>query len=217
MLAGNAQEAIEQAVLHRPELVAVSSQMSSCVPLVERLWREVCREDPPFLVVAPQPAPPRHVNHWPGGNFSPHAEYAASFARAVLNLLAANRNAKVELRDEIVWEGLRLDRSGYHAVLDGQVLDLTLTEFNILWALARQPDRVRTRQELVEASRGIHADIKARTIDVHIKSLRRKLGPRATLIATIRGVGYRLRRSARPARSAPSPEPLSAPPGAGLH
>jgi two-component system phosphate regulon response regulator PhoB len=75
----------------------------------------------------------------------------------------------------------------------GSEVALTPTEFRLLWVLARQPGRPFTRNELLDSSRGEDANALARTIDVHIRSLRQKLGEQASNIETVRGVGYRFR------------------------
>lgn len=88
--------------------------------------------------------------------------------------------------------GIEIDRIGHGARVDGQELTLTLTEFRMLWTLASQPGRVFSRQELLDTSRGDDANALERTIDVHVRSLRKKLGEKSELINTVRGVGYRM-------------------------
>jgi two-component system phosphate regulon response regulator PhoB len=79
-----------------------------------------------------------------------------------------------------------------HAVrVAGQAVDLTATEFRILNALARRPGWVLSREQIVDAARGTDAAVTGRSVDVHIVSLRRKLGTCGECIETIRGVGYR--------------------------
>ena len=68
---------------------------------------------------------------------------------------------------------------------------LTPTELRLLWFLMAQPERTYSRLELLEACRGEDNCSTERTIDVHMKSLRQKLGTRAVLLQTVRGVGYR--------------------------
>ena len=72
---------------------------------------------------------------------------------------------------------------------------LTPTEFRLLECLLRQPGRAFTRHQLMDAAIGDGAIVLERTIDVHIKTLRRKLGD-MELIETVRGVGYRFREGA---------------------
>jgi two-component system, OmpR family, phosphate regulon response regulator PhoB len=88
--------------------------------------------------------------------------------------------------------GVRVDRVRHQAFVTGQALDLTPTEFRLLECLVRQPGRAFTRAQLMDAAIGDGAIVLERTIDVHIKTLRRKLGePAGDYIETVRGVGYR--------------------------
>jgi two-component system phosphate regulon response regulator PhoB len=89
--------------------------------------------------------------------------------------------------------GIEIDRAQHRATISGEELSLTPTEFRLLWALVRQPGRAFSRHELMEAAMGDDALVLERTIDVHVKSLRQKLGARAEQIETVRGVGYRFR------------------------
>jgi len=83
---------------------------------------------------------------------------------------------------------------GRHEVLvAGEPVDLTLTEFRILHVLARRPGWVFTRYRIVEATQGEDAVVTDRSVDVHIVSLRRKLGEYGACIETVRGVGYRFK------------------------
>jgi two-component system, OmpR family, alkaline phosphatase synthesis response regulator PhoP len=88
---------------------------------------------------------------------------------------------------------------GKHQVLSGGApVELTAAEFRILHFLARRPGWVFTRQQLVDAAQGDDAYVNDRyvtdrSVDVHIVSLRRKLGAAGAAIETVRGVGYRLK------------------------
>src|SRR5207237_347244 len=73
--------------------------------------------------------------------------------------------------------GVRLDRASHRASANGQVLDLTPTEFRLLECFLRHPGRAFTRGQLMDVAIGEHAVVLERTIDVHVKSLRKKLGP----------------------------------------
>jgi two-component system phosphate regulon response regulator PhoB len=87
--------------------------------------------------------------------------------------------------------GVALDRERHEVLVDGARVELTYTEFEILWLLAAAPGRVFTRARIVESVRGAEAGITERAVDVRIVGLRRKLGPAAGRIETVRGVGYR--------------------------
>ncbi len=95
--------------------------------------------------------------------------------------------------DRVALQGVEIDRLNHQVKVEGGELMLTPTEFRLLWVLARQPGRPFSRHELMDSSRGEDANALERTIDVHIRSLRQKLGEHADLIETVRGVGYRFR------------------------
>ena len=92
--------------------------------------------------------------------------------------------------------GITLDPRSRRARAGAAELSLSRTEFNLLHAFLREPGRVFDRQALLDAVWGSEVVVGERTVDVHIKALRRKLGEAAgagPLIETVRGVGYRLR------------------------
>jgi two-component system phosphate regulon response regulator PhoB len=96
-------------------------------------------------------------------------------------------------QDKLSTQGIEIDRLNHAARTEQGELALTPTEFKLLWTLARQPGRPFSRHELMDLSRGEDANALERTIDVHVRSLRQKLGELADVIETVRGVGYRLR------------------------
>ncbi|MFO0978031.1 MAG: response regulator transcription factor [Planctomycetaceae bacterium] len=87
--------------------------------------------------------------------------------------------------------GLTVDRVLHTVTYREQPLELTPTEFRLLWTLMSQPGRPFSRLELIEVSRGQDAAALERTIDVHVRSLRSKLKGAGVLIETVRGIGYR--------------------------
>ena len=92
---------------------------------------------------------------------------------------------------------LSLDNTAHSAELVGKPLELTPTEFGILQLLVSQPGRVFTRLQLLEAAQGTSYEGYERSVDVHVKNLRRKLkeaDPGRTYIETVFGVGYRASR-----------------------
>jgi two-component system, OmpR family, phosphate regulon response regulator PhoB len=89
--------------------------------------------------------------------------------------------------------GVTVDRRRHQAAIEGLSLALTRSEFRLLDTLIRQPGRVFERADLIDAALGEDTMVMERTIDVHIRALRRKLGQRADVIETVRGVGYRFR------------------------
>ena len=88
---------------------------------------------------------------------------------------------------------LRLDFDRREALLDGEPLDLTAMEFNLLQLLAAEPGRVFTRDEILAELRGIEPNIFSRSVDINISRLRQKLDDDASnprFIRTVRGAGY---------------------------
>jgi len=92
----------------------------------------------------------------------------------------------------IHYQGLVLDPAGYQARLDGQALELTRTEFDLLHLFMRHPGRVFGRAYLLDAVWGAHYVTGDRSVDNAVLRLRRKLGPLGDRIETVWGVGYRL-------------------------
>lgn len=88
---------------------------------------------------------------------------------------------------------LAIDAGRHEVLLGGEPLSFTLTEFRILHTLVSHPGRVFTRDQLLDRITEGKSVIIDRNIDVHVRSIRRKLGGEADLIVTVRGVGYKLK------------------------
>jgi DNA-binding response OmpR family regulator len=116
--------------------------------------------------------------------------------------LAAGRVAAAEPDDvpgEIRSGELTIDEATYTARLRGRVLDLTFKEFELLKYLAQHPGRVFTRAQLLQEVWGYDYFGGTRTVDVHVRRLRAKLGAEyESLIGTVRNVGYRFVADHRP-------------------
>ena len=93
-------------------------------------------------------------------------------------------------KERIEAEGIAIDFSAHRVWVDNNEIALTLTEFKILAELLKQSGQVLTRERLRERALG-NLNVTDRTIDVHMASLRKKLGEVGTRIETVRGVGYR--------------------------
>jgi two-component system phosphate regulon response regulator PhoB len=96
-----------------------------------------------------------------------------------------------------VSQGIMVDRQRHRVTVEERPLDLTPAEFGLLESLIRQPGRVFSRSELIGSALGGDSLVLERTIDVHIRSLRKKLAAHAVLVETVRGIGYRFRDPAR--------------------
>ncbi len=113
--------------------------------------------------------------------------------KAVLRRLQNGGDAVEDASEVLVLGGLRLDIAGHRLEVDGEEVALTATEFRLLKLLLERGGRVQTRGQLLSDVWGYAEDIDSRTVDTHIRRLRRKLGSEADRIETVIGVGYRLR------------------------
>ena len=101
-----------------------------------------------------------------------------------------------EEQEESVEAGPLVIRLGRHeALLEGRAVELTHSELRLLHLLARRPGWVFTRNQILDALRGSDYVATDRSVDVHVAALRKKLGPAADCIETVRNVGYRFRES----------------------
>ena len=107
--------------------------------------------------------------------------------RLVLGRLAQrqDRGSKIQA------SGVVIDEASYSAKVHGRPLDLTFKEFELLRFLATHPSRVFTREQLLSEVWGYDYFGGTRTVDVHVRRLRAKLGDLESLIGTVRNVGYR--------------------------
>lgn len=106
--------------------------------------------------------------------------------------LLRRRDNAAEAGDLIEHLGVRVDRVRHQVLVHGEPIELTPTEFRLLECLIKQPGRAFSRHHLMDAAIGEGSIVLERTIDVHVKTLRKKLGNN-DLIETVRGVGYRFR------------------------
>ncbi len=103
------------------------------------------------------------------------------------------RASPASTEDAVEIGGLRLDPKTYRVAGDGQVVNLSPTEFKLLHFMMKHPDRVHSRARLLDGVWGDHVFIEERTVDVHIRRLRLALQPTGhdRLVETVRGGGYR--------------------------
>jgi two-component system phosphate regulon response regulator PhoB len=108
-----------------------------------------------------------------------------------IKALLRRQDPRSDDRDVIVTQGIVVDRQSHQATAGDNNLPLTKSEFSLLEVLVRNRGRAFSRAELIDAALGDDAIVLERTIDVHIRALRKKMGGYANLIETVRGVGYR--------------------------
>jgi DNA-binding response OmpR family regulator len=105
--------------------------------------------------------------------------------------LAIGRQQQNKSSSKIQASGVVIDEQSYSAKVHGRPLDLTFKEFELLRFLATHPSRVFTREQLLSEVWGYDYFGGTRTVDVHVRRLRAKLGDLESLIGTVRNVGYR--------------------------
>jgi DNA-binding response OmpR family regulator len=119
----------------------------------------------------------------------PVESYAVLLQRLKAHL--RRREQSVEVGESVTAAGVTVDRRRHRVEIGNKPIKITKSEFRLLDTLIRQPGRAFDRSELVDAALGEDTMVLERTIDVHIRSLRKKMGDAAGLIETVRGVGYR--------------------------
>lgn len=108
--------------------------------------------------------------------------------RALLRRVPLDQSTTV-----LQWDGLTINLESFEAYFEGEKLPLTATEFKLLAVMAQHHGKVFTREQLVQSVQGEGVNVIGRTVDTHVFSLRKKLGPLGDKIETSRGIGYRFR------------------------
>ena len=183
---------IERAVVHLPDVVVVRPELPDGDSA--SIYREVLKRSEgghvPVFVLAPDLCDVEL--DVPDFDHSGRLVDLAQFAQGI-STLACSTNEMRLTACHVMSHGLHLDRQAFRATLESRELKLALTEFNILWQLARNAGVVLSRQNLCPDCHEETESRACRSIDVHVRSLRAKLGDHADLIETVRGVGYRFR------------------------
>ncbi|WP_164102309.1 winged helix-turn-helix domain-containing protein [Candidatus Laterigemmans baculatus] len=194
--AHDGRDALAQAKLKLPDLILLDVML----PLMDGI--EVCRhlraaEETHDLLIMMLTARAEEADELVGFSVGADDYVTKPFSVAVLmqriRALLRRRQEMVEPRETVTVQGVSVDHRRHRAVVHGRPLPLTRSEFRLLSTLIRQPGRVFDRSELIEAALGEDTMVLERTIDVHIRALRKKLDQDADLIETVRGVGYRFR------------------------
>ncbi|MGB2560780.1 MAG: response regulator transcription factor [Akkermansiaceae bacterium] len=120
------------------------------------------------------------------------------FSPKELSLRVANllkRSGQPASGAELECGPFRFVKNSLHFYVDGELVDLTATEFKLMLFLCEQLDVPQCRHDLLVEVMGYSDEVYSRTLDTHIKRLRRKLGEHADLLETVRGVGYKISRA----------------------
>ncbi len=198
LVAHDGQEGLRKAQTLLPDLIILDLML----PVMSGL--DVCRElkagertrDIPILMLTAKTEETDQVVGFSlGADDYVNKPFGVKALMARIKALQRRREAPNDPTAVVEHLGVRIDRLRHRAFVEDRELTLTPTEFRLLECLLRQPGRAFSRHQLMDAAIGEGQIVLERTIDVHIKTLRKKIGE-ADLIETVRGVGYRFREAA---------------------
>jgi len=194
-VASDGQDALNQVQNKRPQLIILDLML----PVIDGL--EVCRRlranpasrDVPIMMLTAKAEETDQVVGLAMGA-DDYVTKPFSIQVVLQRVKALLRRTAVSSEDRSVAssQGVTVDRQRHVATAGGRVLELTPSEFSLLDTLVRQPGRAFSRGDLITAALG-DTIVLERTIDVHIRALRKKMGGYAGLVQTVRGIGYRFR------------------------
>jgi len=204
VVAHDGQEGLRKAQMQLPDLIILDLMLPSLDGL------EVCRElragertrrVPILMLTAKAEETDQVVGFSMGADDYVTKPFNVKVLLQRVKALQRRVEANVEPGDVVDHLGVRIDRVRHQATAKDVKLDLTPTEFRLLECLLRQPGRAFTRAQLMDMAIGEGQIVLERTIDVHIKTLRKKLGGEFEYIETVRGVGYRFRETPQTPKS----------------
>jgi two-component system phosphate regulon response regulator PhoB len=192
--ASNGREALAHAFRDPPDLVLLDLMMPevSGLSVAERLRDNELTRAVPIIMLTARGG---HTDQLAGFGAGADDYVAKPFAMDLLLARIAavlRRTSGEQAQPGVLTLGpIRVDSGTFQAWSGDERLQLTATEFRILAALVASNGRVLSRRDLIGAAMGPGVTITERTIDVHVTSIRRKVGRHADIIRTVRGVGYR--------------------------
>lgn len=195
--AGDGREALTQAKLALPDVVFLDVDLPilNGIEVCKQLRSDPATKDTLILMLSALGEESDQVVGFAMGAddyvVKPVESYKVLLQR--LKALLRRREPSFEESEQVTHHGVMVDRRRYVVSVGDDPLNLTKSEFKLLETLIRQPGRAFDRAELVDAALGEDTMVLDRTIDVHVRALRKKMGDAAPLIETVRGVGYRFR------------------------
>lgn len=195
--AGDGREALTQAKLSLPDVVILDVDLPilSGIEVCKQIRADPATKDTLILMLSAMGEETDQVVGFAMGAddyvVKPVESYKVLLQR--LKALLRRREPSFEESEQVTHHGVMVDRRRFVVSIGEDPLNLTKSEFKLLETLIRQPGRAFDRAELVDAALGEDTMVLDRTIDVHVRALRKKMGDAAALIETVRGVGYRFR------------------------
>lgn len=195
VIAADGGEAIKQAKLVLPDVVILDVDLPviSGIEVCRQLRMDATTKDTLILMLSALGEESDQLVGFAMGAddyvIKPVESYKVLLQR--LKALLRRREPAAQSGEQFSQLGVVVDRRRFTASVQGEALKLTKSEFKLLETLIRQPGRAFSRAELMDAALGEDSLVLDRTIDVHIRALRKKMGEAGDLIETVRGVGYR--------------------------
>ena len=193
--AANGTRAMELAQRHLPDLIILDLMLPEIdgIEVCKILRRNTETQDIPIIMLtAKADEIDRVIGLEVGADdyvtkpFSPR-----ELTLRVKNILRRGKASADSKQPVIEIQNISIDPEKHEVLLDGDKVTLTATEFKLLYLLASRQGRIQSRERLLEDVWEYEADVYTRTVDTHMRRLRKKLGESADLIETVRGVGYR--------------------------
>lgn len=191
------QSGLNQARSKSPDLII----LDAVLPVVDGV--EVCRElravaatrETPIMMLTEAKSEETDplVGYSSGADDYVEKPFSVRVLMERMRSLLRRRDRNLGGADVVAIGRVSVDRIKHQATVDKKPIDLTPSEFRLLDTMIRQPGRAFDRTELIDLALGNDAMVLERTIDVHIRSLRKKMGDAARTVETVRGIGYRFR------------------------
>ncbi|HKK04421.1 MAG: phosphate regulon transcriptional regulator PhoB [Gammaproteobacteria bacterium] len=193
--AADAQQAQTVVADELPDLLLLDWMMPgvSGLDLARRLKREELTRDLPIIMLTARGEEEEKIRGLEVGA-DDYVTKPFSPRELVARIKAVMRRANPQSGEEIIeFDGLKIDPAGHRVTAMGRALEMGPTEFRLLHFFVTHPDRVYSRSQLLDRVWGGNVYIEERTIDVHIRRLRKALSPEGhdRFVQTVRGAGYR--------------------------
>jgi len=206
--ASTIREGLHKALDTKPDIVVLAStnRDEDILDLCQSLLRHFPGQTTPAILIAPIAASESKEEDYHANSYLAESLALDLLAQSVRTLTFRTKDTD-DGTGVVECHGIRVDSRFSVTEVDGKTLDLTPTEFRILRTLISRPGHVFDRQQLEDAIGVVtrdkedlaekdNAQARTRRIDVHVKSIRQKLGQKSVLIETVRGIGYRFREAA---------------------
>lgn len=194
--AGDGEAAIAEAFRHTPDLIVLDRMLPrlSGDEVAMRLKRDSRTAlTPVIMLTAKAEDDDELVGFALGADDYIRKPFSMKLLVARVSAVLRRRSPDSPRAEVLSLGPIMLDHGRHEVLVGGKRLDLTATEFRVLAALMSADGRVLSREQLIDSVLGIGAAVTNRAMDVHIATLRKKLGDAACHIHTVRGVGYTCR------------------------